>query len=290
MAFLDVIGELFGFANKTWKIKILDGDATDTEFKGQFVAERLEETLGSILGESSTVNKETPDFQWIRGEGETITFTSRLWASNSFLNIRQQVATFKSLIRRDPFLKRPPIIRFEVGRDLAFRCMVIGIRFRYDEIRSDGSLRGAIVDISLQKLSEFELEDDSGPTIASQIKAAAGIIGSAVGLVSGVRSLINVPGGSLHTIGKIPVAIQSETFESIAQKEYGDALRGDILRRVQPEKAILVPGDKVILIDRDEITQIVVTQQSVSLKNTARNLELRQLKLTARNRPTTVFI
>ncbi len=149
MGFLDVVGELFGFGGKTWKLTGIDA-GFEKEFEGQFLAQDMEETVGAFLGETTTVNKGAPDFQWIRGEAERFSFTTRLWASNSFKNIKQQVNILKSFARRDANLKRAPKFLFSAGTEISFTCFVRGVRLRYDELRIDGSLRGAIVDLELQ--------------------------------------------------------------------------------------------------------------------------------------------
>ena len=288
MGFLDVIGELFGFGGKTWKLTGTDA-GFEKEFEGQFLAQDMEETVGAFLGETTTVNKGSPDFQWIRGEAERFSFTTRLWASNSFKNIKQQVNTLKSFARRNDSLKRAPKFLFSAGTEISFTCFVRGIRLRYDELRIDGSLRGAIVDLELQVI-EDKAVGNAATSLASQIKFAAGIVVGGIGISQQVKRLINIPGGSLHTIGKTIIAKEGQTFESIAAQEYGNALLGDVLRRTQPEIANIKPGDRVNLVEPSEIIQIPVTQQSISLRNTQENLSLRELKLVARNRPTTIFV
>jgi len=288
MGFLDVVGELFGFGGKTWKLSGID-PGFEKEFEGQFLAESMTESIGAFLGETTTVNKGKPDFQWIRGEAETFTFTSRLFATNSLKNIKQQINLLKSFARRNRDLKRAPKFLFSAGTEINFSCFVRGVRFRYDELRSDGSLRGAIVDIELQVIEDKEV-GDAATSLASQIKFAAGVVAGGVGIVAQVKRLVNIPGGSLHTIGKTIAVKQGQTFESIAAAEYGQAILGDVLRRTQPEIANLKPGDKVNLVEGAEIITIPVTQQSVALKNTQENLALRELKLSARNRPTTIFV
>lgn len=288
MGFLDVVGELFGFGGKTWKLTGIDA-GFEKEFEGQFLAQDMEETVGAFLGETTTVNKGAPDFQWIRGEAERFSFTTRLWASNSFKNIKQQVNLLKSFARRDATLKRAPKFLFSAGTEISFTCFVRGVRLRYDELRIDGSLRGAIVDLELQVI-EDKAVGNAATSLASQIKFAAGVVVGGIGIAQQVKRLINIPGGSLHTIGRVVTVKEGQTFESIASLEYGNALLGDILRRSQPDIANMKAGDKVNLVEPSEIIQIPVTQQSISLRNTQENLSLRELKLLKRNRPTTIFV
>lgn len=289
MALLEVIGELFGFSdNKGWVLEGQDPGFT-TKFQGQFISENMEETIGSVLGETKTVNQPRPDFQWLSGEAETFTFTTRIFASNSFKNIKQQTELLKSFARRQDQLKRAPRCLFTAGTELGFTCFVRGVKFKYDELRSDGSLRGAIVDITLQKI-EDTVTKDAATSLASQIKFAVGVIAGVAGIASTAKKLLNIPGGSLHTIDRNVEVKQGQTFERIAQREYGNALLGDILRRAQPQLANLKAGDVVQLVEPTEIIQMTVTPQAVSLKNTQENLALREEILALRNRKTTIFV
>ena len=148
MGFLDVVGELFGFGGKTWKLTGIDA-GFEKEFEGQFLSQDMEETVGAFLGETTTVNKGAPDFQWIRGEAERFYFTTRLWASNSFKNIKQQVNILKSFARRDANLKRAPKFLFSAGTEISFTCFVRGARLRYDELRIEGSPPWALAVLEL---------------------------------------------------------------------------------------------------------------------------------------------
>lgn len=289
MGVFDVAGELFGFSDaKGWQLEGIDNGFGIT-FKGDFLAENQTETIGSVLGESSSINTASPNFQWLHGEAEPFSFTARLFASTAFQNVKQQVELLKSFARRDEKLKRAPQFVYTSGTEIGFSCFVRGVRFLYDELRSDGTLRGAVVSITLQKIADTVTEE-AGSSLAGKIKSAAGIIAGAAGIISNIRSRKNVPGASPHTINRTIITKQGDTFEKLAAREYGNALKGDILRRAQPDKVDFKPNTVIDLLDRTEVIQIVVTPQSIALKDTPENLALRELKLAARNRPTSIFI
>lgn len=292
MAFLDVIGELTGFSsNKGWTLSYEDEKFANADaFKGQFIPQGFVESGGDAnLGETSTVNKSEPNFQWLFGEGETARFSTRIFATNSFRNVKQQIELLRSLKKRDKDLKRAPIMLFTYGTEISFTCFVKGVNFQYDELRSDGSIRGAIATLALQKIEE-RITENAATSLAAQIKAFAGIIAGAAGIIKRAKSFLIIPGGSIHTLDRTIQAKQGSTFERIAQQEYGDALLGDILRRAQPDKANLVPGDDVVLLDPTEIQDIVITPQAIPLRDTPENFALREEKLEARNRTTTIFV
>ncbi len=162
----------------------------------------------------------------------------------------------------------------------------------YDDIRSDGTIRGATLQITLEKIKNENAADVAGTSLASLITSTLGIVSTIAGAASfaATKNAINIPGGSLHTTGKTIVAKQGMSFESIALKEYGNPLLGDILRRAQPEKANLKPGDKVILVKKEEILQMRVTPQAVALRNNQTNRTLMQEFLALRGAPATIIV
>lgn len=290
MPFLEVIGELFGFTNqKGWALQGIDAGFEKLEFKGEHIAQNITEDIGSNLNQTDAINKEKPDFQWLHGDAETVTFDTRLYATNSLKNVKKQIEVLKSMARRDSKLKRAPRFSFTAGTEIGFTCFVRGIQFKYDELRSDGTIRGVVVSLSLQKI-EDTITKDAGASLAAQIKFAAGIIAGAAGIGAQAGRLVNIPGGSLHTIDRDFTAKRGDTYETVAAAEYGDALLGDVLRRVQPGKPDLLPGDRVQLVEPTEIITIPVTPQSTPLKNTLENQALREEFLELRNRTTTIFV
>jgi len=289
MGFLDVVGELTGFSDqKGWSLVGQDPGFTQ-EFKGEFISENMTESVGANINETSALNTEKPEFTWLHGEGEPFTFTARIFAHDSFKNVKQQIELLKSFAKRNTKLRRAPIFLFTAGTELGFTCFVRRVRIAYDELRSDGSIRGAIINVSLEKIQDTVTEN-AATSLASQIKFAAGIVAAAAGIAQTISRLITIPGGSLHTIDRTVVVKQGATFESIAQAEYGDALLGDILRRAQPELAELTPGDRVQLVEPTEIAVILVTQQSVALKDTPENAALEEEFFELRDRKTTIFV
>lgn len=288
MAFLDIIGTAIGFSdNKGWSLEGID-QGFQLTFKGEFVAEDQQEDVGSNLGETNTINKEKPNYQWLSGEGDNFTFRSRIFARDSFKNVKQEVELLKSFAKRDPSLKRAPRCLFSSGTEIGFTCFVQSVRLRYDELRSDGSLRGAVVDVTLKPI-DSTVTENAATSLQSQIKFAAGVVAATAQIKQVAKGLINIPGASLHTIGRKYTANYGDTFEEVAKREYGNALVGDVLRRAQPELEPLQPNNKVTLVESAEIVQITVTPQSVALKNTPKNLELRKTKFSARNRRTTIL-
>lgn len=274
---------------KVWTLEGKD-EGFKTRFQGQYIAQGMEESVGSVFGETISVGKQRSDFQWLHGEDEPFNFTARIFANSSFNNIKQEIELLKSFSRRDKVLKRSPRALFTTGTEIGFMCFVKGVKIQYDELRDDGSIRGCIVSISLQKI-EDTITENAATSLRSQIKFSAGQISAGAALfANSARGLIHIPGGSLHTVGRRFLVKQGDTFESIAAMEYGNALLGDVLRRAQPQKEPITPSDEIILVERSDILTITVTPQSVALKNTFENLALRREKLAVHNKSTVILV
>lgn len=293
-----VLGEFLGISTKNvWRLKMKDLD--ETEFKGQFLAEDLTENVGARISSRGALNQASTDSKYLGGDDQTITFTTRVWATNSIKNVKKTVELLKSFSKRNPKLKRSPIFIFTAGTEvqaLVFVKSVGGIK--YDRPRSDGSIRGAVFGIQLSVIEDIETKPNS-LSIATLVKSGLGIISSVQGLSSGglgAFSKISIPGGSLHTKGKEIIVKDGQTFEHIAQREYGDALVGDILRRAHYNKPLnelkssLEVGDVVDLVVEDEIFGIVVTPQSLPLQDNQINLDNINRHFELRGKTKTVFI
>ena len=292
------LGEFLGVSTKNvWRLKMKDLD--EQEFKGQFLAENLTENVGARISSSGTLNQDKTDNKYLGGSDETITFTTRIWASHSIKNVKKSVDLLKSFTKWHPQLKRSPIFTFNAGTEvqaLVFVKSVGGIV--YDRPRSDGSIRGATFSVQLTVIEDIESKANS-MSIAALVKSGLGIVSAAQGLLSGglgAFGKINIPGGSLHTKGKEIIVKQGETFEHIAQKHYGDAHVGDILRRAHYNKPLneikssLETGDVVDLIADDEIFGIAVTPQSIAFKNNKENIDNIKNQFELRGSSKTVFI
>jgi len=269
-------------AKNGWSLKNND---TKEVVSGQFLPTDYTENISAQYGEFSTVNIQDPFPQWISGNAETATFKIRIFSFDAASTVKENIQILRTATRKDAKLNRPPIFTFTYGLEIAYLCFVQVVGgIRYDEVTSDGFIRGATLDITLRRLED--LPDDES---IAQFKADKGVI-SGVKKVLKLSGLINIPGGSLHAKGRTVLVKEGDTFESIAQREYSNALQGDILRRVQPEKANLLPGMSVILVADTDIHTIRVTPQSPCLRDTEEVRTIQAEKFLARNRPTVKVI
>ena len=259
---------------KSWTLK--NNDNPQELITGQFTATGYTENAGAKIPDVSTVNNEEPFPQWVGGEGETVNFTARIWQVHGGISIQDDVETLKRATKKDSELNRAPIYTFTWGTEIAFRCFVVSVGgIKYDEISESGEIKGATFSLVLRRLDNVTPEG---------VVNVGELVDEFIEIATNPSLLIDVIGGSPHKKSKTIKAKEGDTFESIAKQEYGNALLGDVLRRAQPEKVNLLPGDEVILIDDVEINTIAVTPQSVPMKANDEAKAVRQLKFEERNR------
>lgn len=210
---------------------------------GQFTPQDLSHNLGANIAESGGFSRTHPLVQWVGGNAETLTFQARLFSEHA--NDSTAADKFKVLQLLCQSLQpmnRPPITVFFWGNAFpgGVPCLVESLGgVKYDEIRSDGSIRGLTLSITLKKTVPF--------------------------LVTRVveSSMERTP---LHTVR------EGETYEMIAKRKYGDPMLGVILRRENPRFPMekwaprglsnLSTNEQIKLYDRSDITKNRIKPQS----------------------------
>jgi len=319
LALIQDIGIASGFTtNRVWSLTGVD--VPTNKYVGQFEAENLTENVGARLPEVTPIGQQQPTIQFQSGETETITFRARIYRTSPIrgsvfaalgnpvgttfaaltgnagplvgnASVRDQIENLKNLARKNEKIGRPERFIFAYGTEFEFEVFVQSVGgINYDSIRSDGTIRGASFNMQLIKIRPENLVLQAGVSLAGIIKNVAGVVTTIAGGVSGLAALnrdkkINIPGASLHNVSKFVKIKQGDTFEKIARKEYGDALLGDVLRRAQPDKVELKNADQIAIVVRDEAIQIVVTPQSIALRDRAENALLLATFLELRGSP-----
>lgn len=286
--------DIFGSGPDVWRLKMLD--PPETEFIGQYIAENVTENISARISNDSSLNKDDPNKSYLGGAGDTITFNARIYANNTVKNVKTEIDQLRKFSKRKDELKRAPIFRLQIGTDFAVICFVRspgGIV--YDRPRRDnGAMRGATFKMVVEVIDSLPTKEE-GMSLISIVKTGLGIVGAAAG-IGATLGLINVPGGSLHRKGRRFVTKQNQTFEEAAKLEYGNALSGDILRRVyyqQPLSQIklaLEIGDMIDLVDPTDLSGIEVTPQSEFLKDTLVNRQVITDHFTLRGQTKTIFV
>lgn len=172
---------------------------------GQFIAQDMSHDISSNIVEGGGFSRTDPIIQWIGGKLETVSFAARLFSEHSRdFTATNKLEEIKLLTKAHPPFNRPPLTRFFWGNVIpqGMLCFVDSIGgIKYDEIRQDGSIHGLTLGLTLKKFTEFRVERN----VVSQMEQTP---------VHVVRS--------------------GETYEMVAQRHYGDALLGVLLRRINP--------------------------------------------------------
>lgn len=211
-----------GGAGRNQKLWILTDLDRSRDVVGQFVPQNVTKAVAGELGEASSVNRDHPIQQWVRGQTEVVTFRARLWATDQEdVSLEDRLVRLENLVRRNSDLKRPPICEFSWGGlgTLQMECLVQSLGgVRYDEVRPDGRLRGVSMSITLRRYERITLTatDPSVPETFTRIRRAR----------------------------------RGDTYESIALDEYADPELGIKLRQLNPR----LPGMRLADLDpRDPV-------------------------------------
>lgn len=133
-----------------------------TRITGQFQAEEFTRQIGSLVGEGGGFSRTSPLIQWLGGKLETVTFRTRLFSEHSQSNTAaNKLRILEKLNKSIAPLNRPPLVRFFWGRAIpgGMPCIVEDIGgVVYDDLRPDGTVRGAILSISLKRYTPYIME------------------------------------------------------------------------------------------------------------------------------------
>lgn len=232
---------LFDSPAVTWSLVSLD---KGTKLEGQFEPQNLTENVGGVWASEGTIGLDQPILQFIRGEQETISCDVKIWAKHHGLfgfgkgdNISETRDKIRDLARRDSDLGRPHIYLFSVGEEFSQQVVVKSVGgIRYDRMRpKDGSLRGVLFHLEMLRYVEYDTTSLLSANVA--------------------ESLV------------IP-AKDGDDYEGIAQRMYGDARLGEVLRRRNPDKRVIVVGDLIHIPPANRVrSELSLTPASLFLKD-----------------------
>lgn len=238
------LGDIFQ-KESIWTLTSLD-DGTVVE--GQFRPNNLTENVSGSWAEVSTLGLQQPVLQFMRGNLETISFDAKVWAKHDGVfgtglgadEIKELVDTIRNLARVDENLKRPHVWTFTWTDDFQQDVVVTSVGgIRYDNARPEGllrpsSLRGVMFSIQLSRYVEYNV---------------ASLVGASESLIIYAKT--------------------GDTFEVIAQRLYGDAQLGEVLRRRNPDLELsgITEGDRIHIIPKAKARrELTLKRQSLMLK------------------------
>src|SRR5512135_2082540 len=195
-----------------WTLESIEAGITVV---GQFSVDELQlNTVGGVYSDITSVNQSHPVTQWIRGQLETVTLNSEFFAQHKDDEVTTRFGDLLKLTRRDDVFARPPVCIFSFGTKLKMQCFLEHVaNIAFGPLRPDGTPQRIKFTLTLRNYTP-NLQQPTDPATP--------------------------PHQSLWRVAKT-----GDTYESIARREYGDALLGEFLRRQDTYRPALVEGDKV---------------------------------------------
>jgi len=222
-------------SNTLWRL--VNTDDGDKTYVGQFVPDRVREDDSTEWRTVVPVGSASGITQWAGSSPREFQFNARIWASDSLTSVKETLEELRALMKRDDSLGRPPICIFNWGTEIEMRCVVTSIgRIRYDRIQSNGNIRGAWLRIQIREHHAFAFveTDPSKPEPETKIHPSK----------------------------------DGDTFESIAEREYGDAAKGVYLRQRHPEQHDQIDdGAKIHVYDRTNVAKQTLNPYSHVFRN-----------------------
>lgn len=232
MGFLDMLV-------KTRKWYLRNEDSGET-IEGQFAPTNLTRDVGNNYAQHTALNRGKTIIQYLNSKNDTLVFTAGFYAVNALGgtgifgtdSIEENLEKLISWAKRDPDLQRPPIVTFWIGNGHLEQLSVIDsiTGITYGEPTILGDLREVTFTINLLQYEEFSIDDEE----------------------------------SFDT--RYHRARERDYYEALTQREYGNPLIGDVIRKRHPTQPNLVPGAIVKLPSIEGIRTIRVEPTSIALE------------------------
>lgn len=201
---------------------------------GQYVPQQISQKIEAKIGEAGGFSRNHPIINWLGGALREVSFQARLFSNHSQdFSARDKIRLLELLMEKHSPLGRPPLVRFYWGDSIqgGMRCFVSTLGgISYDEVRTDGSIRGATLNITLKRFEQYRFQQ----TVANVMERTP-----------------------THVVK------DGETYEMIAYRHYNNPMLGVSLRQENPRRpmtsgaptqvADLSAGDLVKLYNESEL-------------------------------------
>lgn len=157
-----------------------------------------------------------PAVQWVAGGSQQLRISDAFWSKHFGDDISAKITVLDRLVSRDATLGRAPLVEF-TWASVSLRGYVTG-QYRIVGFWVTGLPKGVV----------FELTVTEAPSLA---------------LSTGSPS-----GETLYVVGA-----DGELFESLGLRYFGDPLKGELIRRVNPDLAAArtIAGERVKVLERE---------------------------------------
>lgn len=214
---------------RSWFLQNID---TNQVFQSQFEAEGLTRDIVSNYAEHTALNRKNPILQFLNKSAETISFQAVLFRRDVVFNdVENSFQLLQSWVEPDEVLGRPPILSFWVGDGhVQLDCVMTGLTgVTYDRPTFGGGVRKITFTVNLKQYQEFVLD-------SSRISET-----------------------------RYHITKDRDYYELIAQREYGDPLKGDLIRKRNPDKPNMQVADRIPFPAIEAIRRDRVEQKSLAL-------------------------
>jgi len=213
----------------------LANDETLEEFQGQFPPQDIAHEITAAWGEDTALNRQHTILSFLHGNAETLSFQARLYALDALDDVTKRFKMLVGWVKRDPDLKRPPILQFWIGNAaVSFRrCILEAVTgIVYHSFRNDGSPRDIEFTLNLREYHPYEF-------------------------------VFQTPGETGQT--RYHRARLHDYYEWLAQREYRDPMKGIQIRNAHPDKPNLQPADVVVMPSKDNLETGSPAPSSIAL-------------------------
>jgi hypothetical protein len=219
-----------GFA-KT-RIWFLRNEDTGDVLEGQYAPEGLTLNIQNNYARHTSLNRSKVITQYLNGSADQVSFQGQFFAETmvDFNQVEKKTQMLIDMARRDPDLGRPPIVTFWVGNSfLEQQSTIDSLNLGFGRPAITGDLKDLVFSITLSRYDEYSLKDNEiFETRYHRTRAG-------------------------------------EYFELMAQREYGNALIGDVIRKRHPTKPNPGPGEVIKLPSIEAIRADRVQPSSAAL-------------------------
>jgi hypothetical protein len=213
---------------------------TDTGevYHGQYPAEDLTRSFGSVWTEKIALNRKKAILQFLHGMSETVSFTAVFFAEHDLKPVDGDLKILERMATRDSILGRPPLLEFWVGDGhVSMPCVIDGaISLRYERPQVDGAARMATAQIVLREHTPFKLDEVSNfetryhrtkdgdyPELLAAIEYKLPMLGvelerrqPSITLTHEINTVIKLP--SIEGMRKASIAPTSIVFRTVTSK------------------------------------------------------------------------
>lgn len=218
---------------RNWHIINTDtGETVDGQFEGVAVTRNVT----TSYQRTSRLNAQHPITQFLHGNADTLSFGGRIFRRDVLDGgVTESLDKLIAWTKRVEALGRPPIVLFYVGDGDPiygdFFSVIDSVTdIVFDSPLSTGAVRGATFTVNLTQYTEFTLVNEPPPE----------------------TRYARAKGG--------------DYYELLAQREYGEPMLGDVVRKRHPAIQIVQAGQVIKLPSKEAIRSIPIAPTSIQLR------------------------